>query len=300
MKTSLSTMMCTAALAATGIAGSAAVVLAEPPSPELITAALRQQEIAAGASLDVEYTWGVPDTVDPKVGRTSRRTIHYIRTPDVRFIEDRAELYTEAGTYEPQLTTTSSYNRKTNECRTLSLHSGNNAKGSGLIHEGDAPGAFGKVEYMETTYYWMVAAPLVDGLTHGSVCERPEDIDGHACWKITVPGKAIGLSASNTIYVWVDESIGMCPRRIDSVYDDSKTVDTARMDFQEYGEVAPGVWFPNQMIQTVNAANGPVTCCMKVKSVSVGRVVPRVETGVVFPTGTRVTVPGIDAVYTVP
>lgn len=300
MKTTYLRTLLVAVLAAAGVTGLLTVALAEPPSPEFISAALHQQESAAGASLDIEYTWGVPESVAPKAGKTCRRFIHYIRTADVRFVEDRAELYTENGAYEPKITTTASYNRKTGECRILSAHSGKDGNYDGLIDKGDAPGVFGKVEYMETTYYWMVVTPLVEGVTHGSVSERCEDIDGHPCWKITVPGKAIGLSANNVIYVWVDPSIGMCPRRIDSVYDDSKTADNARMDFQEYKEVASGVWFPSQMTQTIKTIDGPVVCCMKVKSMSVGRVVPKAETDVVFPAGTRVAYPSIDAVYTAP
>lgn len=300
MNTVFHKMVCTIAFVATTAAFSAVIAVAEPPSVEFVAATLRQQELATGPSLEVEYVFGIPDGATAKPG-TGRMSIHYIRTPGVRFVETKAEVYSQLASWDPVFTAITSYNRSTREFRALTTYANKNDKTMGVIGQGDAPGPFGKVEYMETANYWMIVTPIMDGVTHGTVSQQPEDIDGCACWKITVPGEAVGMKASNTIYVWVDQDIGMCPRRIDSVYQDSNGAQTARVRFVDYEQPGARVWFPKQMILTVDTPNGtPEVSCCKVKRAAVGRVVPEAETRVEFPTGTLVRVLPLDAIYTVP
>lgn len=274
----------------------APAIAAEPPSAEFVAAALMQQEVAAGPSLEVRYTYGNQADREGTPG-TGRASMRYVRTPAVRFLERRDEVYQGGSTPELIGTTRISYDRATPEIRVLTV---DNHRSSGLISVADSPSWLRNLENVETTYYWMGFTTLASGIGHGTVFQQMEDVEGSSCWKVAVPGEAIGMKAENTIYVWVDPSIGFCPRRMDSTHQGPDAAKTARICFLDYERVREGLWFPRRVTIQIDCDKpDDGRALITVESVSAGRVVPDSETRIDFPSGTEVTLSD-SASYIVP
>ncbi len=81
------------------------------PSPEFLSAALADQERAAGASLELDYTWEwFSGSAGSGLSKGEERSGHYVRTPDMFLVQIREDT---------GRTVSTSYDRQTGEFRRL-------------------------------------------------------------------------------------------------------------------------------------------------------------------------------------
>ena len=116
-------------------------------------------------------------------------------------------------------------------------------------------------------------------------------MDGASCWRIDV---------ENLYSVWLDPSVGNCPRKLEYTYPDPER--WTRIVFRDYQQVDGAIWFPMEQIVEYSQDGG--TTVSKVVStvgeIHVGGAVPRENLLLKFPSGTDVRDEVADATYTVP
>ena len=86
----------------------------------------------------------------------------------------------------------------------------------------------------------------------GRVLPEMQKIDGHDCWKVKY--EPTGKKPLVKLYeIWLDSTIGFCPRKAVSYGVTGWMSDvtyTAVVSFNEYKEIADGIWFP-QVVKTM-------------------------------------------------
>jgi len=251
-----------------------------PPPPEFLAAAMRAQEAASGRSLDVRYT-DEPEAVSPE-GDRYRRVRRYVRTPDVLVLENTDEIRKQGNAdwtafHRSKL----SYNRTTHEVRSVTYKTPGPsssivaAETSHSIAEPFVPGV-SEINFLDTVTKYTVGKRLCDDVAEGQVSDGQEEVDGRMCWKVSLPQR---VPHNPYCIVWLDSSLGCCPRRIDYMTDDGIW---ARVRLQDYREAGNGVWFPMHTIISSEPGSKRVNHCL-VQSVSVDQPLSDDDLTVVFP-----------------
>lgn len=247
------------------------------PTAEFLAAALRNQELACGQSLEVRYTCETHKVGDG-MPYDDVRKFYYVRTPEALY----ADVEKQNGKKIVY-----SYDRGTQEYR---MSSGSQ---SGRIGEGLAD-PFGCREFLETTRYYLYEGPLCESIKSGTVREQMEKIDGHDCLRVEI---STARGTLEKYIVWVDPTIGFNPRRIEFVWKEERP--TVVM-FEEYAQIDGGFWFPKKQVNEYfdTGLNAAYTQTNIVDTVSTGRTIPKDQLTVKFPSGT--TVLRADGMFEVP
>lgn len=92
---------------------------------------------------------------------------------------------------------------------------------------------------------------LYGWIKYGKVSETTELIDGHECWKVDITDT--GDCITNHWEIWLDPSVGFCPRRIKGSGTTVSTGDfTNVIDSKNFQEIAEGIWFPTEQVLVKN------------------------------------------------
>ncbi len=253
------------------------------PTPDFIAAAMKNQEIACGPSLEIKYTSQGETLANGETKSRPLRFVNsYIRTPDVIILEVRTERAKEPTGWEWNYTNKYWFSRSSGQARELvSVPPGVVTAGS--IRNDPPPEFLMGVDNMDTVLRYVGSCLLYDAVKTGAVAEQTEEIDGSKCWRIDIPG----LASSQVSYrVWVDPEIGFCPRRIDYLFGDNLDV---RLEQRGYVNIGNGVWFPMEQITTSYRHPDKTTRTIcKVDEYHVGRSLPPEQLTLTFPKGTTV------------
>lgn len=255
------------------------------PTTEYLTAALRNQDQLVGDSLQLTYQVSKQKSDGESV---PLREIRYVRTPSLLYMEDKCD---KLGSVE-----ISSYNRNDNEARSLGKR----------LSDGSIVGASTSIEHvsarltclniMETAVLYVLMRPLYEAIAEGTVtCQ--ESVDQHICWRVDIPANKLGYSDDATISIWLDPTVGYCPRRLNRPKNGSLDVVSAfSIDFKEYKDIGNGVWFPSEQVFHHGGADS--TTNLTLKSADVGKAAG--DLLVTFPSGTRVWIENMAEYTTVP
>lgn len=251
---------------------------------EFIAAALRDQEARCGV-LDVEYTgvWSRDGSKDP--ADYEKANYRLLRSP----LALRVDKHTTDGRFDE-----ASYDRQSAEYRRL-RGTGKEA-GEGEISQG-LMSPFCTPELLETSGYLLDGIPLREQILRGTVSEKTEEIDGHTCWRVDIPASR---SDVEKYVVWVDQSIGFCPRRIVSMW---KDMEPENVVFSNYAGLGDGVWFPKKQTLTYGSIakkGATFTVVNTVTKLSRKQAVPKSDVILAFPSGAKVHDAKLDASYVVP
>lgn len=277
-------------LAQCGLAFVAVIVLAtlgccapamgaEAPDAAFIAAALQQQE---SAPIDVVFTIsekpaGAPDTDELKDYIES----HYVRTSDALWIKQKFNTNSKE-------TTESSYDRSTKEHRALTtLQDG---KALAHVRQGALVGALQEQSLLDPVRFYLSASSdgsatfLYQWAKYANVSQEMETIDGHTCWKLEI---ANPTPNAEQFVIWVDPTIGYCPRQVDVMRRGG--IGRCRTRFGDYAEVEPGIWSPKLQVSDIpKTKSGPaVTITIKAKELKGGVKPDKASLLVKIPTGTR-------------
>jgi len=241
-----------------------------PPTAEFLCAALRYQETAS-----VRAAYVVRDSPDAARAWEYRRTAQAVLLKDV-----------VGGVV-------ASYDAETGECRTQVIDSTDKEKRAVLIAT-SLSGPFCDQSLLETARYPLFAgAPgtrtLREWLPQGTVSDHKEQIDGHECWRVTVPGPTRSFDA---YVIWLDPGIGFCPRRIDFTPSPAAfagKVKSMEARFGDYRDLGDGVWFPARLEYESRLADGAVQLRVaEASSVGSEPAGPKADLLVPIPSGTDV------------
>jgi len=250
-----------------------APTVSDAPSVEFIAAALRNQESAV---IEVKYSeseFGV--SAEPAIDWLKT---HYIRTPEVLWA-------TQTWMVSSREVREASYDFSTRENRRLTtLQDGSHI---GRV-ETEVSEPFTNLDLVDPVryplyWYWSEEGPrpLSGWVLQGRVLPEQEDIDGHRCWRVDVVEPLPGLEKYS---IWLDSTIGFCPRRVDVISADRTIV--AR--FQDYRELAGGIWFPMKQVNEGDAGDSrKYTSVMTVSEVNAGKTFSKESLLVKFPSGTK-------------
>lgn len=250
---------------------------AEKPSAEFLSQALLNQEQMSAPSLQAEYTIkGYRDSKE--IGDESN--VRYVRTPQIIFLEEKTGV-------DPKLFYRWSFNRILKEGRVATVRSLDGSMVSGqLLRDGLLPRLTIR-SMVETSSLYTAISPLFTAVAKGSVGDETAMIDGHSCWKVTIPFQELAVPGDGEYVVWLDPDVGFCPRRLDNI---SRGPDadilSFSMTFDRYCEVRKGVFFP--MRQMLTASNSLPSSVCEVKDVRVGQEVAQSDITIEFPPGVRV------------
>ncbi len=257
----------------------AAPALASPPTTDSIAAALKSQADACGPSLDVTYKWGAWAPAVSSIGG-DRTTARYVRTPTMLLMQEASDLPTDPSR--------SVYNRTTKELRTIAIPV-NKAEPTGSITHGEIS-SLSTDQMVDVVYYPLLGVPLIERIAKGVAAESQDIVGGRRCWRMDIPREAADTNHGNAVAfsVWLDPSVGMCPRLIvERFYRGDEVTWVATTRFHGYRSLGNGVFMP--MEQTI-CYNGDTAKALKltVEKVSIGKEIPESEFMVTFPSGTRV------------
>ncbi len=249
------------------------------PSVQLIVSALESQEGLAFGRLELRAVCTQED-VD------AQTSYHYIRTPDMLWME----------TLDDDSTMQESYDRVTYETRS-GIRMKDTGRESCSISYGEGnPG-------LDTQWVLDVARTMRPEIAKGTVAKQMETIDGQSCWRVDLPTDAGGLASHS---VWVDPTIGFCPRRREIRWTDQSSIVT---QYGDYREVTEGVWIPTTAHIEAEYHTPPpgftepvlrAVQLVTVRQVRVGDAVPSPPT-VEVPSGAHQTVgPDGETIYTTP
>ena len=281
----LTCVLCAAALIATGVA-YVRVVLASPaevvPTPDFIAAGMKDQE-KPGMALEVRYPWKTTRVSSSNIEIETTIDTYYVRTP--KFIYRRREFTNHADpsmdiprVYGPDYTTTSLYNRTTREYRELRQEEGGAPPQGRITYE--TYNILPQLTSVESVVTFIQSKSLYSVVEEGTMIGK-RTIDGHDCWGVSYTA----VLGSIDYVIWVDPEIGFCPRRIDLV---SKGMVRHSETMREYEEIAKGVWFPMEVVETRFDKDGKQTWSTDVKDIK-ARLVPLEEDAKLkldFPPGT--------------
>ena len=231
-----------------------------PPSAALIAAALNDQQQTA----PVRISFSVSHSDDTDV-----YDYEYIRTADIQYI--RAE---RNGDYS-----FSYFDRKRSIGRRFVSEGGEK---SGLISTDIAGMPLNYAGIPDPVLCLLHMGYLVDVVSQGTVSREKKQIDGHDCWQVEIN------KGDEKYIVWLDPTIGYCPRRTETSWPDS--VQTCTL--LDYKNIGNGIWFPMIVRWTTTEA--------KVNSAQPITDAESLKLDIDFPSGTKVEDKILDAVYTVP
>jgi len=253
------------------LSGPAQTTSAATPTARFLSAALKDQEVKCGPSLEVDYQVEFHPIAG---GRASVTRWSYKRTPEIVRAEREIGFQTK---------TICTFDRKTEEFRTLTTS-------PRLVEGRVSVGLWMPItllECLETTNFHLPDGRLVDCLTLGKVSKQTEKIDGHSCWRVDIPSKSRNVSR---YVVWVDPVIGYNPRRIDLFWVTEKP---ETITFTSYKSVEKGVWFPEQSVHRYVNSGKDYIMVISVSSLTAGRVIPKDQLRLEFPSGTAVSIRGV-------
>ena len=249
---------------------SAAVTV---PTASFLAAALRNQETLCGPSLEVVY-----EATQDKVNKTKFYSGTYIRTPDVLF-SDETCFKNDKAVY----TVKTSYDRSAGESRRYAVYSPEDPSKNHVRIQKSMEMPFNMQSFTETSRFAIYQGVLCDVIDKGTVASARESIDGHECWRVTIPSTKPGTK--DTI-VWLDEDIGFCPRQIIQGFENIAEPDV--ISFRDYREVKPGVWFPQQHDIGFDTKERPVSLSIRITSATAGKAYSSDQLLVNIPSGTRI------------
>lgn len=259
------------------------------PTPAYLAAALRNQENACGPSLEVRYTHDLCkiNSNEPH----DVRPVYYVRTPDVLYMEfERA-----SGTIEKHC-----FDRASGERRSLEIQ--DRLWGSVA---GYSRSMFSFLSSWETARHALRASSppageggvLCEQIAHGVVAEEMEEIDGHPCWRVEIDEPPERSTLRKRI-VWLDPTIGFCPRRVELPW---KNKSPSIVTFKDYREVGNGVWLPWEQVSEYSVHGGEKYRMVNtLTEAQVERAIPKSDLLIKFPSGTRVYDQPADIRFTVP
>jgi hypothetical protein len=191
------------------------------PTPDFIAAAMRNQALA---SIEMKYS---------AVGGTTKG--HYIRTSDALSL---TKTFTDSSDVER-----GSYDFAARETRKLQTKS--DGSNSGTTQTPWLGSPFATLSLHDPVLFVLFGGtegprPLYEWIPSGHVLEDREDVDGHLCWRIDISESVEGMVQYS---IWADPDAGFCPRRIMMTGPDANKGPTI-VNFQDYKELSPGVWFP--------------------------------------------------------
>lgn len=186
------------------------------PRVQLILSALESQEGLAGGRLELEVVVRTPED-----GDTPQTSYHYIRTPQMLWME----------TFYDKSTMQEAYDRVTYETRSRTRMKDTGRESCIVSYSESYPSLDGQ-KVLD------VARTMRPKIAKGMVAEQMETIDGHSCWRIDLPPYEEGLASYS---VWVDPMIGFCPRRREIRQTDQSFTIT---QYRDYREVSENVWIP--------------------------------------------------------
>ncbi len=245
------------------------------PSMDSISAALKKQEEACGASLDISYVWeGVKR---PEAG-SPRSEMRYVRTPQRLFLEEKQGRYASSGTWSVYETTTCVFDRVTTEFREICKSPSGDVIGARMGKT--ISNRFTSDPIPDVLFKRIPITPFFEAVRTGKVAREQEVVDGAKCWRIDIPGQAVEWSESWS--VWLDPKLGFCPRQIVTKFSSEGRVKNAFTEvFSHYQQFGRDVWIP--MLQVLSNGTQIV-----VKSVAVGKKIASDDLSVTFPPGTQV------------
>ena len=250
-----------------------APTVSDTPSAEFIAAALRSQESAV---IEVKYsksTYGLSD--EPAIHWLKT---HYIRTPEVLWA-------TQTWMVSSREVQETSYDFATGENRRLTTRQDGTHVGRVETEISDPFTNLDLLDPVRYPLYWDEAGfrPLSGWVLRGCVLPEQEDIDGFNCWRVDVAEPMRGIQRYS---IWVDPNIGFCPRRVEMATGE-RSVPTAAK-FQDYRELAGGVWFPMKQVNEGDAGGGKrYTSILTVSEANAGKTFPKDSLLVKFPSGTE-------------
>jgi hypothetical protein len=247
------------------------------PTPQFLAAALKKQETLCGPSLQVVYEY------TNEVKNTLLRKGTYIRTPGRLFSD-------ETGTEGSR--TTTSYDRGTHEWRKLWVIQKPDDETTKMISANVKNGIdqpFNTASLLETSLYYVSGGPLCERVVLGTVAGDQESIEGHPCWRVTIP------DGPQNCIVWLDPAIGFCARQIQINHPEG--MKAWKESFGDYREIKQGVWFPFQHVaELYNNKDEKLCYSNHVISATAGRAVSSDQLKVTFPSGIDVYGPSGGAV----
>ena len=250
----------------------------EVPSAEFIAQALIDQEQLCGQSLDVAYTI--------TINNAHHSDCRYVRTPDTLFLDMKKESSLRRCRLD----------RNSKESRRVTIPN-NGGTISGVIDNKRA-GELGNRDIPDPVRYNLDVVTLPELIRRGEVQADKQDIDGSSCWLIETPSKYM----PDTVYrVWVDPTIGFCPRRIEISWPHKQP---SIIDFLQYKDLGNGVWFPMEIHNKFQFVHGDTNEMLEsvesIKDVKIDQTVSKSELDVVFPKGCHVYNMITDAEYVQP
>jgi len=242
----------------------------DPPSSEFISAALRSQLLASPIEISFSHSvTTIPDRV---------AYFRYIRVENEQLLEGKdpdndARVSRIWFDKDKKL---AKYFYPDDESDTLRGII-DSKKGNTLLAFADLP---------DPIRYNFPAGELIDLIGLGVVSETMEVIDGKDCWRVQIIPPANPGVDDDKYIVWLDPSIGFCPRRIEAQVTSERTNVAKLTDYQSLGS---GIWYP-MTVQWDLINNGEVSSSTNVKVNKADLVVesdlPNLE--VKFPSGTEV------------
>lgn len=238
----------------------------EAPSGEFLAQALAHQEELCGRSLDVAYAL----SIDNKHQSDCR----YVRSPDTLFLERRSELRDSRFRLD----------RNSKESRQVMIRK-DGGQSEGIIDDKFA-GDLGNRVIPDVVLFPLDVGTLSELVSRGKVQADKQDIDDSSCWLIEIPSK---YTPDEVYRVWVDPTIGFCPRRIE-ILRANRLPQT--IDFLLYKDLGNGIWFPTEIRNNYQFVSDNtdrmVEVVMKVNKVDIDQTISKSELDVVFPKGCHV------------
>lgn len=269
------------------------------PTPEFMSASLKNQITASGPALQADYIIGRFGEQTP-VANQVRWKVHYIRTADVAIMDETTEHYSAVkGEWKPTSNTKHRYDIVTAEYKTLEMDT-LNKRTVGSISHGISGSRFAMYNVLETAAYPILGRLLYDALLRGAVVKGKETIDGCDCWQVEFTGKPFGTTSA-TCLAWLDPAIGFCPRKIQIAPIATPTLPLITVHLKQYADIGNSVWFPREMtVQGVKADGSSLTMLVSLSKVNIGNTPSEAELSVKFPPGTRVVLRPDNTIITVP
>lgn len=269
-----------------GCFGAVSAQAQDSPSPDFLAAALHQQEVASGSSLQAKYT---VDALGPASVGNSHYEISYVRTPDALFMEEKlGRLTSEDGQWSLRETVRCRYDRAKGSYVELGTDASSGEKNARMSNTYSS--RFTSEPMIDVAMFPISTSLLRERIEKGAVRTVQETVDQCACWRVDV--QDIGLAdGSLRVSVWVDPKIGFCPRQIVRTYViDGKQDRVFTTRFKDYRELKSAVWFPMRGVVEYDDS-GSIGIELKVVDVTTDTAVSSSEISVQIPSGTDVFLP---------
>jgi len=255
-----------AVLVALGCSATLSALAADAPSTELVQAAFDHQN---AATVDCTFTvdlfnfpsgpflaGGIRNEPAPGSATPEKRSVapaRYVRTPDILFRKGpKTELSSErtgpTGFLDARCKESSENGEVSGGIcyhKTLAIWSGLDRIDHVLFP------CYPRSDDLSTVF-------LIGWVKYGKVLAEQDAVNGHVCWKVDITDT--GDSLVRHMEVWLDPSIGLCPRRLRGYgRNTSGAAFTLAVDWDEYSQVSPGIWFPGRQDVIRSAAEPSAT-----------------------------------------